>query len=78
MGDKMMTAQIEVSQSISTETGTVYRCLSTWTRELAFLYSHTIHHYSLIAIATRSLGVFIHEDFGVAPSTLKHRMVAGQ
>ncbi|MFP4283185.1 MAG: hypothetical protein ACLFU2_11230, partial [Opitutales bacterium] len=46
-------------------------------RELQFLISHTIHHYALIATIAPAIG---HEalpaDFGVAPSTLKHR--AGQ
>jgi uncharacterized damage-inducible protein DinB len=41
-------------------------------RELDFLQSHTIHHYSLIAMLLRSHAVELDEEFGVAPSTLKH------
>ena len=41
-------------------------------RELDFLQSHTIHHYSLIAILLRLRGIDPGPEFGVAPSTLNH------
>ena len=47
--------------------------LSTGRRELQFLLSHTIHHYALVAVSCRLQGVEPHEDFGVAPSTLRYR-----
>ena len=42
-------------------------------RELQFLLSHTIHHYSLVAVALRTQGFEPGAAFGVAPSTLRHR-----
>jgi len=42
-------------------------------REFQFLISHTIHHFALIAGLCRLHGVSICNDFGVAPSTLRHR-----
>lgn len=45
---------------------------SSFSRELQFLVSHTIHHYALIAIISRFLGVDPVDTFGVAPSTLKY------
>jgi hypothetical protein len=42
-------------------------------RELQFLISHTIHHFALIAGLCHKHGVDIAPDFGVAPSTLRHR-----
>lgn len=45
-------------------------------RELQFLVSHTVHHYALIAVILRLHGFEPDADFGVAPSTLKHRQVA--
>ena len=42
-------------------------------RELQYLMAHTIHHYALIAVLLRLQGYTPHEDFGVAPSTLKYR-----
>lgn len=41
-------------------------------RELHFLMSHTVHHYALIAVILRANGLEPPDDFGVAPSTLRH------
>lgn len=41
-------------------------------RELQFLISHTVHHYALIGLILKTMGVVVPEDFGIAPSTLKH------
>jgi hypothetical protein len=41
-------------------------------RELHFLLSHTIHHYALIGLLLERHGVDPGDEFGVAPSTLKH------
>lgn len=41
-------------------------------RELDFLLSHTVHHYSLIAMLLRIHEINPGEEFGVAPSTLKY------
>jgi len=46
---------------------------STPARELAFLVSHTVHHCALIGVICRANGVPVPPDFGVAPSTLRHR-----
>lgn len=48
-------------------------CASTIKREFQFLISHTIHHFALIAIILKDQGIAPHEDFGVAPSTIKYR-----
>ncbi len=55
------------------DTGIDGSCVSSVSRELQFLVSHTVHHFALIsAIATLS-GIPVPENFGVAPSTLKYR-----
>ena len=41
-------------------------------RELDFLLSHTVHHYSLIALLLRIYEIDPGEEFGVAPSTLEY------
>lgn len=46
---------------------------STVGRELGFLLSHTIHHYALIKLLAADHGLMLDADFGVAPSTLRHR-----
>jgi hypothetical protein len=42
-------------------------------RELEFLLSHTIHHFAFIGVICALEGHATPEDFGVAPSTLRHR-----
>jgi hypothetical protein len=41
-------------------------------RELQVLSSHTIHHFALMAMTLRALGVPVDPDFGMAPSTLRY------
>ncbi len=50
---------------------------STVGRELQFLVSHTVHHFAMIGGICRALGVSLDDEFGVAPSTLRHRARAG-
>ena len=47
-------------------------CDSSVLRELEFLQSHTVHHYSLIATLLRLHAIELDAEFGVAPSTLKY------
>lgn len=49
---------------------------SSYARELQFLVSHTVHHFAIIAIASRMQGVPPETSFGVAPSTLKYLQTA--
>ena len=46
--------------------------LSSISRELQFLRSHTIHHFALMVPALRAAGVPLSPQFGVAPSTLRY------
>ena len=41
-------------------------------RELAYVLSHTIHHNALVNAMVRTLGGWLPERFGYAPSTVKH------
>ena len=56
---------------VRTEDGSAWS-RSSVLREIDFLKSHTIHHYALIAMILRLHEVDPGEEFGVAPSTLKH------
>jgi uncharacterized damage-inducible protein DinB len=38
-------------------------------RELAFVVSHTIHHFAVIALLLRELGIAVPPRFGYAPTT---------
>lgn len=50
---------------------------STVARELAFVIQHTIHHCALIAVLLEWQGWRVPHGFGVAPSTVRARAVAG-
>ena len=45
-------------------------------RELQFLVSHLVHHFAIIAMMCRTQGIEPGEEFGFAPSTLRHRACA--
>lgn len=45
-------------------------------RELQFLISHTVHHFAIIGIMCHSQNIPLEPDFGVAPSTVRHRNTA--
>lgn len=49
---------------------------STLGRELQFLVSHTVHHFAMVGGICRELGIESEADFGVAPSTIRHRATA--
>ena len=49
---------------------------STLGRELQFLISHTVHHFAMIGGICRELKIEMEENFGVAPSTVRHRAQA--
>jgi uncharacterized damage-inducible protein DinB len=55
------------------DTGASSPSLSSIAREMQYLLSHTVHHFALIAVIAGLAGISVGSDFGVAPSTLKHR-----
>lgn len=55
------------------DTGTATPAPSSTAREMQYLLSHTVHHFALIAVIAGLGGTSVPDDFGVAPSTLKHR-----
>jgi len=55
------------------DTGADVPSPSSSAREMQYLLSHTVHHFALIAVIAGLGGIRVPSDFGVAPSTLKHR-----
>jgi hypothetical protein len=49
-----------------------YRMTSSLGRELAFVASHTIHHFALLAAHCQQQGIPTPEGFGKAPATRAH------
>lgn len=46
---------------------------STLGREIMYAVAHAVHHYALIGVMCGMLQIPLPSDFGVAPSTVKHR-----
>jgi hypothetical protein len=51
---------------------------SSFYRELAYCLEHSIHHQALLKIGVISLDLqhILHADFGIAPSTIRHKKEA--
>lgn len=49
---------------------------STIGREIMYSVAHAVHHYALIGVMGRIMGLQLPPGFGVAPSTLKHQAEA--
>jgi len=60
-----------------TSDGALVRLPSTHARELAFVFSHTVHHNAIIGTIARALRVELPEHFGMAPSTIAYRNHGG-
>ena len=52
---------------------------TSFARELFYCDEHTIHHLALIRVGINEIGGYqLHDSFGVAPSTIKHRQQCAQ
>jgi len=56
--------------------GTPAVARSTMARELEFVSSHTIHHFAIVALLLREMGVRVPPRFGYAPSTPSPELAA--
>jgi hypothetical protein len=46
---------------------------SNFARELAYCISHAVHHFAIVRLMCAELNVQVPAEFGIAPSTLRHR-----
>lgn len=63
---------ITVRVETCAEDGVGLDTMSSVERELAFLSSHTVHHYAIIKLLLALQGHKTEPEFGVAPSTLRY------
>jgi uncharacterized damage-inducible protein DinB len=68
----VLNRRVWVSGNMGERKGEVTPVASTVGRELAFLASHTVHHFAMIAMILNLQNTHPPADFGVAPSTLTH------
>ncbi|MCY7294643.1 DinB family protein [Alteromonas sp. a30] len=64
---------LDVKSEISVSETQVLTCPSNVARELMFVGSHAVHHFSLISAMMSLTGTQLDNDFGVAPATLSHQ-----
>ena len=64
-----VTARCKVGYEEAGET----EATSTLGREAMFCISHAVHHHALIGVMCSLMDVPLPDEFGVAPSTLRHR-----
>ena len=70
---ELMTQRCTVCYSVGYGGAPPVRMISAVAREMAFCIGHAVHHYAIVRLLCDSVGVGVADDFGVAPSTLKHR-----
>jgi len=68
-GDSIIWVRVEDARAARIDDSFMTTSVS---REMQVLSSHTIHHFALIAMTLKALGVSVDRSFGVAPSTLRH------
>ena len=68
-------AQIEVFADFHLSDGIRPRVASTIGREIMYAYDHAVHHLAIVKIGIQSLeaDIPIHENMGVAASTIQHQ-----
>lgn len=76
VGKEQLANPVTVLTSM-TSCGSLVSLPSTHARELAFVYSHTIHHNAIIGTIARALKVELPANFGTAPSTIAYRNQSG-
>ena len=64
---------LRVQSKVNYEGQTAPETTSSFGRELMYAVAHAIHHYALLAVMCRLLGVRLPVGFGLAPSTLEHQ-----
>lgn len=72
VNDEQLARPVTVLTSM-TSCGTLVALPSTHARELAFVFSHTIHHNAIIGTIARALRIDLPDRFGMAPSTLAYQ-----
>lgn len=76
INDKQLANPVTVLTSM-TQCGALVSLPSTHARELAFVYSHTIHHNAIIGTIARAQSIDLPAHFGTAPSTIAYRNQSG-
>lgn len=61
-----------MASSVNYSAGDALPVGSTIAREVVFCVGHAIHHYAILKMLCSGSGIVLSDEFGIAPSTLKH------
>jgi len=71
--NEALTRECNVTNSVGYGSAGPSTFQSNINRELAYCAGHAIHHYAIIRLLCHQIGVSVPAEFGIAPSTLKHK-----
>lgn len=71
--EETLTRRCKVINSVGYGTSNASTFESNVSRELAYCIGHAIHHYAIVRLICHETSVTVPAEFGVAPSTLRHR-----
>ena len=74
MDETLLSRSLRAKTRVHYQGGLSQSMPSTVGRELMYVVAHAIHHYALIAIMARTMGLQVGADFGMAPSTIVHQL----
>jgi|SRR5215469_13185536 len=72
--DRVLERECKVINSVGYGASNPVSMDSNIARELAYCVGHAIHHYAIIRLVCHEFAIDVPVEFGVAPSTLRHRM----
>jgi hypothetical protein len=72
LSSEVLRRDCAVTYSVGYGEGDAEAVRSNLAREVMFCVGHAIHHYAILRLVCAGVGVKLPDEFGVAPSTLKH------
>lgn len=73
LSSEILQRECAVTYSVGYDEAEAEAVRSNLAREVMFCVGHAIHHYAILRILCAGVGVKLPYEFGIAPSTLKHR-----
>jgi len=72
LNENELKAPVEMKTEVSLAEKSAATIPSSLARELVFVTSHAVHHFSIISIAMQMQDLSIDKGFGIAPATASH------
>jgi hypothetical protein len=76
LSQEILRRECTVTYSVDYVEGGAERVPSNLAREVMFCVGHAVHHYAILKLLSAKSEVELPCDFGIAPSTLRHRLGA--